>query len=128
MDKLYKYTTSVVKNVLNQIIPLIKITIHIIAQSKMETIDVYSSTCIDLNKENAKDPQFEVDDHVRISKCKKKFATDYVSNWSEKVFEITEVKNTVPWIDVTSDFNGEEIVGTFYKKELQKASQKECGI
>ena len=94
----------------------------------METIDVYSSTCIDLNKENAKDPQFEVDDHVRISKCKKKFATDYVSNWSEKVFEITEVKNTVPWIDVTSDFNGEEIVGTFYKKELQKASQKECGI
>ena len=128
MDKVYKYTTSVVKNVLNQIISLIKITIHIIAQSKMETIDVYSSTCIDLNKENAKDPQFEVDDHVRISKFKKKFATDYVSNWSEKVFEITEVKNTVPWIDVTSDFNGEEIVGTFYKKELQKASQKECGI
>ena len=34
----------------------------------------------------------------------------------------------MPWIDVTSDFNGEEIVGTFYKKELQKASQKECGI
>ena len=128
MDKVYKYTTSVVKNVLNQIVSLIKITIHIIAQSKMETIDVYSSTCIDLNKENAKDPQFEVDDHVRISKCKKKFATDYVSNWSEKVFEITEVKNTVPWIDVTSDFNGGEIVGTFYKKELQKASQKECGI
>ena len=128
MDKVSKYTTSVVKNVLNQIISLIKITIHIIALSKMETIDVYSSTCIDLNKENAKDPQFEVDDHVRISKCKKKFATDYVSNWSEKVFEITEVKNTVPWIDVTSDFNGEEIVGTFYKKELQKASQKECGI
>ena len=94
----------------------------------METIDVYSSTCIDLNKENAKDPQFEVDDHVKISKCKKKFATDYVSNWSEKVFEITEVKNTVPWMDVISDFNGEEIVGMFYKKELQKASQKEFGI
>ena len=128
MDKVYKYTTSVVKNVLNQIISLIKITIHIIGQSKMETIDVYSSTFIDLNKENAKDPQFEVDDHVRISKCKKKFATDYVSNWSEKVFEITEVKNTVPWMDVISDFNGEEIVGTFYKKELQKASQKEFGI
>ena len=128
MDKVSKYTTSVVKNVLNQIISLIKITIHIIAQSKMETIDVYSSTCINLNKENAKDPQFEVDDHVIITKCKKKFATDYVSNWSEKVFEITEVKNTVPWMDVISDFNGEEIVGMFYKKELQKASQKEFGI
>ena len=40
----------------------------------METIDVYSSRYIDLNKENTKeDPKFEVDDHVRISKCKKHF-------------------------------------------------------
>ena len=27
-----------------------------------------------------------------------------------------------------SDFNGEEIVGTFYKKELQKTNQKEFRI
>ena len=32
---------------------------------------------------------------------------------------IKEVKNIVPWTYVISDFNGEEIVGTFYEKKLQ---------
>ena len=27
-----------------------------------------------------------------------------------------KVKNTVPWTYVIQDFNGEEIVGTFYEK------------
>ena len=38
------------------------------------------------------------------------------------------VKNTVPWIYVISHLNGEEIVETFYKKELQKANQTEFRI
>ena len=33
---------------------------------------------------------------------------------------IKEVKNTVPWTYVISDLNGEEIIGTFYEKELKK--------
>ena len=37
---------------------------------------------------------------------------------------IKNVKNAVPWTYVISDLNGEEIVGTFYEKELQKANQK----
>ena len=37
---------------------------------------------------------------------------------------IKSVKNSVPWTYVICDFNGEEIVGTFYGKELQKANQK----
>ena len=32
--------------------------------------------------------------------------------------------NTVPWTYVISDFKGEEIVGTFYEKELQKNKTK----
>ena len=35
-----------------------------------------------------------------------------------------KVKNTVPWTYVISDLNGEEIVETFYKKELQKTNRK----
>ena len=36
------------------------------------------------------------------------------------------MKNIVlPWTYVTKDLNGQKIVGTFYEKELQKASQKE---
>ena len=41
---------------------------------------------------------------------------------------IKEVKNTVPWTYVINDLNGEEIIGTFYEKELQKTNQKEFRI
>ena len=37
---------------------------------------------------------------------------------------IKEVKNTVPWAYVINDFNGEEIIGNFYEKELQKTMQQ----
>ena len=76
-------------------------------------------------KRNKKDPKFKVSDHVRISKYKNIFAEGYTPNWSEKVFVITKVQNTLPWIYIISDLIDEEIVGTFYEKELQKASQKE---
>ena len=41
---------------------------------------------------------------------------------------IAKVKNTVPWIYVISDVKGEEIIETFYEKELQKPNQKEFWI
>ena len=34
------------------------------------------------------------------------------------------MKNTVPWTYVINDLNGEEIIGTFYEKELQKTNKK----
>ena len=37
---------------------------------------------------------------------------------------IKEVKNTVPWANVISDVTGEEIIGTFYEKEVQKTNQQ----
>ena len=40
---------------------------------------------------------------------------------------IKKFKNTVPWTDVISDLKGEEIVGTFYQKELQEKSKKNLG-
>ena len=64
------------------------------------------------------DPKFKIGDHVRISKYKNNFANGYFPNWSEEVFLIKKVKNMVPC--VISDLKSEEIVGTFYEKELQK--------
>ena len=49
-------------------------------------------------------------------------------NWSEEVFIISKIKNTVPWTYVINDLYGEEIIGTFYEKELQKTNQKEFRI
>ena len=95
----------------------------------MKLVDVKNSTYIDSNKKvNDKDPIFKVGYHVRISKHKNIFAKGYTPNWSEEVFVIKKVKNTVPWTYVINDLNGEEIIGTFYEKELQKTNQKEFRI
>ena len=40
-------------------------------------------------------------------------------NWSEGIFVIKKIKNTVPSTYLISDFNGEEVIGAFYEKELQ---------
>ena len=88
---------------------------------KMKPTDVKDNIYIDSVKAvNDKYPKFKVGDHVRISKYKNIFAKKYISHWSEEVFVIKKAKNTVPWTYVINDFNGEEIIGTFYEKELQE--------
>ena len=47
-----------------------------------------------------------------------------LQNWSQEVFVIKKVKNTVPWTYVISDLKGEEVFGMFSEKELQKTNQK----
>ena len=41
---------------------------------------------------------------------------------------IKKIKNTVPWTYVINDLNGEEIIGTFYEKKLQKINQQQFTI
>ena len=104
-------------------------TIAVHRTIKLKPIDVKANTYIDSRKEvNDKDPKFKVGDHERISKYKNFLAKGYTPNWSEEVFVISKIKNTVPWIYVINDLNGEEIMGTFYEKELQKTNQKEFRI
>ena len=43
-------------------------------------------------------------------------------NWSEEVFVIKKVKNTVSWTYVINNLNGDEIIGTFYEKKLLKTN------
>ena len=96
---------------------------------KLKPVDVKDNTYIDFKKEiNDKDPKFKVGDHVRISKYKNIFAKGYTPNWSEEVFVVSKIKNTVLWAYVINGLNGEEIIGTFYERELQKANQKEFRI
>ena len=81
---------------------------------KMKSVDVKSSTYIDFNKEHSKEgPKFKVGDHVRTSQYKNTFAKANVRNWSEEVFVIKKVINTMWWTYVISDFKDEKIVGTF---------------
>ena len=71
---------------------------------------------------------FKVGNHVRISKYNNIFAKGYTPNWSEEIFVVKKIKNTVPWTFVISDLNDEEIVGSSCEKELQKTNQKEFRI
>ena len=96
---------------------------------KVKPIDVTDDSYAEYHEDfNKKDPKFKVGDNVRISKYKNIFAKGYAPNWSDEVFIVSKIKNTVPWTFVVSDFNGEEITGSFYEKELQKTSQEEFGI
>ena len=121
-NKIYKYMTSVSKyfyiDKLDDILNNYNNTSH--STIKMKPFDVKSNTYIESGKEiNNKDPKFKIGDTVRISKCKKKkFAKNYTPNWSEEVFVVKKVKNTVLWTYIVSDFNGEEIVETICEKEF----------
>ena len=55
---------------------------------------------------------------------KKTFEKGYTTRWTEEIFTIVEVKRTSPVTYRIADLNGEEITGTFYEPELQKASQE----
>ena len=130
-NKIYKYMTSISKNVyidkLDDIIKKYNNTYH--TSIKMKPVDVKDNTYIDFKKEvNDKDLKFKIGDHVRISKYKNIFAKGYMLNWSEDIFIISKIKNTVPWTYVLNDLNGEGIIGTFYEKELQATNQQEFRV
>ena len=130
-NKIYKYKTSISKNVyinkLDDIVRKYNSTYH--TSINMRPVDVKHNTYIDFKNEvDDKDLKFKVGDHVRISKYKNIFAKGYMPNWSEEIFIIKKIKNTVPWKYAINDLNGEEIIGTFYENELQKTDQKEFRI
>ena len=95
----------------------------------MKPVDIKSNRYTDSSKDiNNKYPKFKTGDTVRISKYKNIFAKGYIPNWSEEIFVIKKVKDNVSWTYPISDLKGKEIVGTIYKKELQKTNHKEIRV
>ena len=130
-NKIYKHMTTIGKNVyfndLDDIAKKHNNTVH--SSIKMKPKDVTDHFFVEYSEEiNKKSPKFKVGDNVRISKYKNIFAKGYTPNWSEEVFVVNKVQNTVPWTYLINDLNGEEIKGSFYEKELQKTNQKEFRI
>ena len=125
--KIYQYTTSISKNVyinkLDDILNKYNNTYH--RTIKMKPVDVKDTKYIDSNKEvNDKDPKFKVGDHVRISKYKNIFAKGYKPNWSEEVFIIKQVKNTVPWTYVKNGLMVMKLLEHFMKKTYKRLINK----
>ena len=88
-NKIYKYMTSISKNVyIDKLDDIVNRCNNIYHKTiGMKPADVKLSIYIDFNKENIKEgPKFEVDNNVRISKYKTIFAKGYVPNWFEDAF------------------------------------------
>ena len=123
--------TSISRNVyidkLDDIVNKYNNTYH--RKIKMKPVDATFSNYVQYNvNSNDKHPTFQVGGYVRTSKYKNIFAKAYIVNWFKEVFAIKKTKNTVTWTSVINDLNGEEIIGTFYEKELQKTNREEFRI
>ena len=122
-NKIYKHMNTISKTVyidkLDDIVNGYSNTYH--TTIKMKLIDVKDNTYINIDKEvNDKDPKFKVGDHVRISKYKNIFAKGYTPNWSEKVFVIKIIKNSVPWAYVINDLMVKKLLEHFMKKKCRR--------
>ena len=122
-NKLYKHMTAINKNVyydvLDDIVNKYNNTKH--STIKMKPKDVKDdNNRVYIDEHNKKSTRFNVGDRVRISKFKNIFAKVYTPNWSKKIFIVNKINDTVPWAYSLKDLNGEEILGSFYDRELQK--------
>ena len=127
-NKIFKHIATISKNiyidVINDIVNKYNNTIY--KTIKIKPIDVTNDSHVEYNENsNKRNPKFKIDDLVRISKYGKNFAKGYTPNWSEEVFIVNGIKNTVLWTYSINGLNGEKVIGSFYEKELQKTNQKE---
>ena len=93
-NKIYKYMTSVSKNIyIDKLDDKVNKYNTYHSSIKMKLVNVQSKIHIDFGRENNhKDHQCKVGDHVRSSKYKNIFAKGYTSNQSEEIFVIKNVK------------------------------------
>ena len=123
-NKLYKHITATGKkvyyDVLDDVINKYNNTKH--STIKMKPIDVKDNNKrVYIYEHNEKDSTFKVGDRVRISKFKNIFAKRYAPNWSSLIFIVDKVNDTIPYTYNLKDLNDEEIIGSFYDRELQKS-------
>ena len=121
-NKLHKHMTATGKNVyynvLDDVVNKYNNTKH--STIKMKPIDVKNNKRVYIDEHNEKDSKFKVGDRVRISRHKNIFAKGYAPYCSSEIFIVNKINDTVPYTYNLKDLNDEEIIGSFYDKELQK--------
>jgi len=94
------------------------------ASLKRNKIKVWMNLYPNLSTTEDNAPKFSVGDKARITKKKTTFEKGYTPRWTEEVFTISKIQYTDPPTYKITDYNGEEIQGTFYEQELQKTNQE----
>ena len=123
-NKLYKRLTATGKNVyynvLDDVVNEYNNTKH--STIKIKPIHVKDNNRrVYIDEHNEKDTRFKVGDRVRISKFKNIFAKGCTPNWSKEIFIVNKINDTVPYTYNIKDLNDEEIIGSFYDRELHKS-------
>ena len=113
--KLYKHMTAIGKNVyydvLDDVVNKYNNTKH--STIKMKPIDVENNKRVYIDEHN--ENSSKVGDRVRISKFKNIFAKGY-----SEIVIVNKVNDIVPCTYNLKNLNDEEILGSFYDRELQK--------
>jgi len=133
-EKMFKYFTSNNINkyidVLDDFVERYNNTRHssikmtpVEASKKENEVRVYRNLYPDLTRRPMK-AKFKTGDKVRILKKKGLFEKGFTPNWTEEVFTVSKIQRTDPITYKITDYDGEEIQGTFYELELQKTSQE----
>ena len=121
-NKLHKHMTATGENVyyvLDDVVNEYNNTKH--NTIKMKPKDVKDDNKrVYIDEHNKKSARYNVGDRVRISKFKNVFAKGYTPNWSREIFIVNKINDTVPYTYNLKDLNDQEIIGSFYDRELQK--------
>ena len=79
---------------------------------KMKPIDVKNNKRVYVDEQNKKYSRFKVGDRVRKSKFKRAK--------QRAIFVFDKINDTVPYTYNLKDLNDQEIIGSFYDRQLQK--------
>ena len=125
-NKIFKHMTATPKNIyfdaLHDIVNKYNNPVH--RTIEIKPIDTTSESYAEFNEDsNKKDSKFKFGDHVRISKYKNIFTKGYTPNWSEEVFVVSKIKNTVPWTYVIT-WMVKKLLEVFTKKNCKKLIKK----
>ena len=71
-----------------------------------------------------KSAKFKIGDKVRNSRTKAIFEKGYLPNWSEELYLVDKVQNTIPITYTLKGLLEQQIEGSFYEQELQKSYQE----
>ena len=119
-NKLYKHMTATGKkiyyNVLDDVVKKYNNTKH--STIRIKPTDVRDNKRVNIDEHNEKDSRLKVGDRVRMSKFKNIFAKGYSPNWCSEIFIVDKVNDTIPYTYNLKDLNDEEIIGSFYDREL----------
>ena len=114
-DLLYSYNHSVHRSIKTE-----PVSVTLENEKK-----VWHTLYSDHTEEKTPKYKFKIGDQVRISKIKRKFEKGYLPNFSQEIFSISKQIPRDPPVYKIKVYDGEELRGTFYGKELQKVIKQD---